>query len=204
MSTVLESKPDSLVIPPFPVRRWTVAEYRHLAEIGVLTEDDNVELLEGWIVPKMTKKPPHEWAVTQLSRKLTPHLGQDWLVRVQCAINTADSEPEPDVAIVREPNDRYLKRHPQGPDDIGLVVEVADTTVLKDRRKAAIYAADLIPQYWLVNLVDRQIEAHSDPDGRQREYRTTDVLRPGDAIDFILDDRVLFHIPTDQILPPED
>ncbi|MGD9857881.1 MAG: Uma2 family endonuclease, partial [Planctomycetaceae bacterium] len=204
MSTTLESAaaPDSTVMPPYPVKRWTVAEYRHLAEIGVLTEDDNVELLEGWIVPKMTKNPPHEWTVTRIGRLLNGLLTVDWITRTQCAINTVDSEPEPDVSIVRGPEDRYLKHHPSG-EEIGLVIEVADTSLTKDRRKTTMYAAEGIPVYWIVNLVDDQIEAHSSPELSRGVYQKRDIFRQGESIPIVLDGPAAAHIRVDEILPPE-
>ncbi len=190
-------------MPPFPVRRWTLAEYRHLAEIGVLTEDDRVELLEGWIVPKMTKNPPHEWTVTRINRTLDRATNDDWLVRTQCAINTFDSEPEPDGAVVRGPEERFADRHPHG-NEIGLIIEVADSTLAKDRRKAAIYAAEGVPCYWLVNLVDRQIEVHTDPDCESHQYRKIMHLSAGDSVDFVLDETTLASYSVDSFLPPKD
>jgi len=175
-----------------------------MAEIGVLTEEDNVELLEGWIVPKMTKKPPHEWAVTQLGQLLRSGLGDEWLLRTQCAIDTADSEPEPDGAVVRAPNGRYKKRHPQGPEDIGLVIEVADTSLAKDRRKAAIYAADAISCYWLINLVDSQIEVHTDPQPQERAYGPVQILNLQDEMELTLDGQILLSVPVDQLVPTDE
>lgn len=194
-------RPDSFVMPPFPVRRFTVSEYRSLVESGVLQEDDRIELLEGWIVPKVTHNPPHDWTVTQIAQRVAPLLGADWLVRVQCAVSTIDSEPEPDIAVVRTPNDRYLNRHPCG-QDIGLLIEVAETSLDQDRRKAAIYAAEGIPAYWIINLIDRQSEVHTRPDPPNRTYQECRVLKPGATIDVELDGRTVGQIPVDDVLPP--
>lgn len=203
MSAILQSTDEFAGIPPYPVRRWTVSEYRHLAEIGVLTEDDHVELLEGWIVPKMTKNPPHEWAVTEITGLLAPHLGEEWVLRVQCAINTGDSEPEPDHSIVNGPRDRYLTRHPSG-DDVAQVIEIADSSLERDRRKAALYARAGIPRYWIVNLVDGQIEVHSDPEPVKSRYRTINVLGLDETVDLILGHQTVASLSVEQFLPPQN
>ena len=204
MSAVLEQtdRPDSSVMPPWPVRRFTVAEYRTLVETGAFEEDDRIELLQGWIVPKVVHNPPHDWTVTQVSDVIRPLLSDDWLMRVQCAINTGDSEPEPDNAIARGPNDRYLHRHPRG-EDIGLLIEVANSSLARDRDKAEIYAMEGVPVYWIVNLVDRQIEVRSDPDPVRGEYRAHEDFPSGAQVAVSLGD-IEFSIDVDEILPPAD
>src|SRR4051794_32544531 len=138
--------------PPGPVRRFTVAEYHRLVEVGVLTEDDPVELLEGWIVFKMPKNPRHDNTVFRVQQLLSRVLPADWLVRVQSAITTGDSEPEPDVTVAAGPVTAYDSRHP-GPSEIALVVEVADTSLTRDRvDKQRLYARAQIAAYWIVNL----------------------------------------------------
>lgn len=188
-------------MPPFPVRRWTVDEYRHLSEAGILSDDDRVELLEGWIVPKMTHNPPHDWMVSRLTRLLLGAVGEQWVVRTQCAINTADSEPEPDIAIVNGPDDRYLERHPQA-EDVAVVIEVADTSVRKDRAKASIYAAAGVPEYWIINLVNEQVEVHRDPQPAQRVYGSRNVLSGTDVARLLLGDTVGIESAVSQLLPP--
>src|SRR5438128_3370052 len=98
--------------PPFPVRRFTVDEYHRMIQAGVLTENDRVELLEGWIVPKMPHNPPHDGTISLVLRRLCTSLPDDWIVRAQSAITLPDSETEPDLAVVRGPESRYLSRHP--------------------------------------------------------------------------------------------
>ena len=205
MSIVLEKtvkRPNSLATPPFPVLRFTLPEYWALRDSGLLDQDFRFELLEGWIVPKVTQKPPHSWAVTQIDRLFNAILPTDWLVRPQCAINTEDSEPEPDVAVVRGSNDLYATRHPRG-DDIGLLIEVADTTLQKDRRKAEIYAAEGIAVYWIINLVDRQIEVYTDPDAVNRAYRNREVFTSGMSLEIVLNDHSIPAVSVDDLLPPQ-
>lgn len=169
--------------PPLPVRRFTVDEYARLGESCILTEDDAVELLEGWIVPKMVRNPRHDNAVELCDEALRAVVPAAWRVRVQSAIQTSDSQPEPDLAVVRGSARARTGRHPR-PDDLALVVEVADTSLDRDRgEKARIYARALIAVYWIVNLVDRQIEVYGDPSGPTAEpcYRRREIHTGTDA-----------------------
>jgi hypothetical protein len=96
-----------------------VNEYHRLVQAGVLEEDEPVELLEGWIVEKIPRNPLHDAVVSLiLNRVLAPRLPAGWFCRGQSAITTTDSEPEPDIAVVRGNERDYLARHP-GPADIG-------------------------------------------------------------------------------------
>src|SRR5260370_38754152 len=82
------------IIPPVPVRRFTVDEYHQMIQAGILGEDDNVELLEGWIVPKMPRNPAHDAVISWITnRQLTPRLSTGWFCRAQSATTTSDSEP---------------------------------------------------------------------------------------------------------------
>jgi Uma2 family endonuclease len=151
--------------PPFPVRRFTVAEYHQMIQTGILNEEDHVELLEGWIVPKMARNPPHDSVLDQAQEVIRARLPQGWRLWVQSAITTADSEPEPDLAVVPGPASRYRTRHPEPP-EVALVVEVAESTLAHDRlAKGRLYARAGLPLYWIVNLVDTQLEVYTDPTG---------------------------------------
>lgn len=203
MAAVLEQKierPDSFVAPPYPVMRFTLPEYWALRDSGML-DHLRSEFLEGWIVPKVTQKPPHTWTVTEIDQIFNAILPDEWLIRTQCAINTSDSEPEPDGSVVRSPNSRYATRHPRG-DDIGLLIEVADSTLARDRRKAEIYAADGIVAYWIINLVDRQIEVYTDPDPANRTYRNREVFAAGQSVAIELDGKPIQTVSVDDLLPP--
>src|SRR2546423_11609672 len=117
--------------PPFPVHRFTVDEYHRIIQAGVLTEDNPVELLEGWIVPKMPHNPPHDATIELVEESLQSKLPAGWRIRVQLAITTDDSEPEPDLAVVRGAARSRLTSHP-GPQDIALLVEVSDSSLSHD------------------------------------------------------------------------
>jgi Uma2 family endonuclease len=196
--------PAAVVQPlaPFPVRRFTVEEYHRLGEVGVLTEDDRVELLEGWIVPKMIHNPPHDATIELVDDGLRPRLRTPWRIRIQSAITTIDSEPEPDLAVVRGDIRERLGRHPASK-DIALVIEVADTSLHRDRYKGEIYGKAEIPLYWIVNLMDRRIEVYSDPTGPDPNpgYRRRDEYGPDAAIPLVIDGQEVDRIAVGELLP---
>ena len=185
------------------LRRFSVAEYHKLIEIGILTEDDNLELLEGYLVHKMSRNPPHDAAIQKIMKKLFRLLPPDWDLRVQSAITLSTSEPEPDLAIVRGDENNYVARHP-GPADIGLVIEVADTTLVGDRAdKGRIYARAGIPCYWIINLVDRQVEVYTAPSGATATpaYGQRQDFATGDDIALTLDGATVATIAVRDLLP---
>jgi Uma2 family endonuclease len=195
----------SFALPPahLPLRWFTVAEYHQLIQIGLLTEDDHVELLEGWIVHKMARNPPHDTSLRRTQNQIERLLPIGWDWRMQFAITTPDSEPEPDLAIVRGDVDTYAKRHP-GPQDIGTLIEVADSTLSLDRGdKARLYARAGIVIYWIVNLVDRQVEVYTEPTGPTAtpQYRQRQDYTVADAVPFILDGQQVALIPVQDLLP---
>ena len=169
-------------------RRFSIPEYHHLAELGILTEDDNLELLEGYLVHKMTRNAPHDGTIDILMDSLLDIMPNGWRIRVQQAVTLSDSEPEPDLAIVRRHGMGYKQHHP-GPADIALVIEVADSSLDGDRAdKCRIYARAGIAVYWIVNLVDTQIEVYSSPVGGPTPgYRDRVDRQLGDEIEVMLD-----------------
>src|SRR5262249_732711 len=137
---------DTRVVPTLPVRRFSLREYHRLAEVGVLTPADRIELINGWVGPKVTHNPPHDGTGSIASRRLKACLPSGWIVRTQSSITLPkDSEPEPDLAVVLGPEELYLRKHPL-PHQIGLLVEVADTSLAQDQKdKVELYARDRIP-----------------------------------------------------------
>ena len=128
---------------------------------GILTENDRVQLLDGVIAEMSPVGLPHRHAVQVLMRWIMKILPDGWDLQIQQPITIGASEPEPDLAVVRMRE--YLDRHP-GPTDIGLLIEIADSSIETDRiTKGGIYAAAGIREYWIVNLVDRCVEIHRDP-----------------------------------------
>ncbi len=136
MATIETPSLDPFEPPPRPVLRFTVETYHRMIREG-LFDDDACELLEGWIVPKMTRNPPHDVAIGLAQDALQGRIPEGWHLRAQSALTTAESEPEPDLAIVRGRRRDYLDRHP-GPDD--------DVPIILDGREAGHVAVrDLLP-----------------------------------------------------------
>ncbi len=191
------TQPPDFRIPRLPVHRFSVAEYHQMIETGILDENDNVELLEGLIVPKMPRNPPHDgvlWTIDDIIRNMLP---PNWKVWGQSAITTEYSEPEPDVGVVRGPMTIYFSRHPQAA-DMGLVVEVSDSTLNIDRHdKGPIYATAGIPYYWIVNILDQVIEVYSDPD--QGAYRSRTDYGKGQMVPLNLDGQEVGKIAVQDI-----
>jgi len=189
-------------VSPFPVRRFSVEEYRRLGEIGVLTENDRVELLEGWIVPKMNLNPPHSVTVQLVDDATRKVLPAGWCVRIQDAVSTNDSEPEPDIAVVRGAIRDYSQRHP-GPESIAVLVEVADTSLVRDRYKCQLYGGANIPVYWIVNLIDQRIEVYTEPTGPDPNpsYRRRDDYVPDDDVPLVINGREVTRIKVSDLLP---
>lgn len=189
--------------PPFPVARFTVGQYHRMIETGILGDDDAVELLHGWITPKMPRNPPHDSTIARCQRLLMVRLGESFVVRGQSAVTLSDSQPEPDVAVAIGPDSRYDDRHP-GPGELLLVVEVSDSSLDRDRDvKAAIYAEASIPAYWIVNLVDRQVEVHADPTGPGAEpaYRSFEIYMLDDAVPLVGFGASPLAVPVRELLP---
>jgi len=188
--------------PTNSVRRFTVDEYHELIRVGVLKEGERVELLEGWIVEKMTHNPLHDVVVDRVHEAIRDRVSRDWRVRVQSATTTADSEPEPDIVVARGPAERYANRHP-GAADIALLVEIADSSLARDRHKARIYAREGVAVYWIVDLPDSVIEIHTDPTGPdlQPRYRTTTRYGIADTVPLLIPGAPPASIPVKDMLP---
>jgi Uma2 family endonuclease len=180
--------------------RMSVDEYERLAEADVLS-DRRVELIGGYLVRKMTTKPPHALAVDAARERLERVLPTGWDIREKKPLRIPDfDEPEPDLAVVAGTRDDYCIRHPV-PGDIALLVEVSDSSLGWDRgAKMAAYARGGIPVYWIVNLVDRQVEVHSSPspDG----YQNHEIHRPGEELPVVVAGVGAGRIAVADILPP--
>jgi Uma2 family endonuclease len=203
MSTILPPLVNLGPIPPLPVRRFTVDEYHRMIQNGIISAEERCELLDGWIVPKMTRSPLHDLALGLAEDEIERHLPQGWFRRGQSAVTTTESEPEPDLAVVRGRRRDYQTQHP-GPAAIGLIVEIADSSLAQDRTvKGALYARAGIPIYWIVNLVDRIVEVYTDPTGPDPlpAYRQRQDFQIGDLIPLILDSTEINRIPVADLLP---
>jgi Uma2 family endonuclease len=183
--------------------RLTVEQYHEMIRNGILTTENRVELLEGWLVPKMPKNPPHRFATRALRKALERILPAGWMVDPQEPVTTSESEPEPDISVIRADADDYRTRHP-GPQDVGMATEVSDSSLHRDRTlKKRIYARARIPVYWIINLIDRQIEVYTDPTGPAAEpdYRLRHDYLPGDSIPVMIDSQEIGRLAVNDLLP---
>ena len=168
--------------PLMAITKYTVDDYEGMIRLGVLTERDRVELIRGEIVPKMAIGPRHSTCVKGLNQLLSQRAAGRAIAGVQDPVRLPDSEPEPDISLVRPPKERYLTRHPQ-PADIFLVVEVADSSLDDDRNiMRPLYAESGIQEFWIANLRDNSLEVYRGPrpDGM---YQETRVLQRGQSTD---------------------
>jgi Uma2 family endonuclease len=143
---------------------FTVEEYHRMAQAGILSEDDRVELIEGKIVEMTPIGSKHAAVVARLTRLFSEQVGRKAIVWVQNPIHLEEhSEPQPDVALLRPREDFYASDHPK-PEDVLLVVEVAESSVEYDREiKVPLYAREGIPEVWLVDLESEAIEIYRSP-----------------------------------------
>jgi Uma2 family endonuclease len=185
------------------IARFSVARYQKMIEVGILTPDDKVELLENYVVLKMPRNPPHDGTIQIDTEALAPLIPAGWRLRVQLTVVVPDSQPEPDFAIVRGDARTYLTRHP-GPADVGLLIEVADSSLLRDQRdKARIYARANIPHYWIVNLVDHQVEVYAQPSGPTTAptYGSVQNYGSGNRVPLVLDGAAVGTVAVSDLLP---
>ncbi len=165
-----------------PTHLFTVKEYYQMADAGILAADARVELINGQIVDMFPVGPFHAGVGTQLQALLVPLCRGRWSVRVQYPIHLSEeSEPQPDIALVRPRTDYYKIRHPQ-PSDVFLLIEVADSSVRFDREeKLPAYARAGITEYWLVDLVHKLVEIYRDP-SPLGVYGSSSRIYPGSHI----------------------
>ncbi|MEH1802951.1 MAG: Uma2 family endonuclease [Nostoc sp.] len=145
-------------------KRFTLAEYHRLGELGFFHEDDHIELINGEIIEMASKRTAHETCLRNLLRELPKIVGDRATLQSQAPIALPpNSEPEPDFAILQNRDDNYLSGHPQ-PADVLLVMEVADSSLAYDQDvKIPLYAKGGITDYWIFNLFDNYLEVYSEP-----------------------------------------
>ncbi|MCF4970252.1 Uma2 family endonuclease [Nostoc sp. CMAA1605] len=148
------------------VRLWNVDEYHRMLETGIITANERVELIAGQVIPMSAKNPPHAATTLCASDYLKRLLAEVALVRVQDPVQLSQySEPEPDIAIVRIEPRKYIDHHPT-PNEVFLLIEVADTTLETDRRqKAPLYAQAGISEYWILDVNKFQVYVFREPSG---------------------------------------
>jgi len=187
--------------------RITVEEYHRMVDVGVFGPEPRLELLEGVLIDKMTKNPPHIVA-TDLLEELLHHLlprGSGYCITMgnPVTIEDRDSEPEPDAMIVRGNLRDYAGRR-RTPADVALVIEVASTSYAYDRSsKWVAYAVARVPIYWIVDLGRRRLEIHSEPAGQGETayYALAQILGQDDEVALVLDGREIARFAVREILP---
>ncbi len=220
MSTLVDSPPENAVGMWWPpaaygrhpldfthtdlmrLRRFTIDEYRAMIKAGIFGDYEPGELLEGVILWKFRPMTPRECSPQHAFQMLDLN-HTDWHVQINPPITLADSEPEPDAAIVRGNLEDYDQRFPKA-SEVGVAVEFADASLEFDRVvKQRIYARAGIPEYWIVNVVDTQLEVYSDPDATASPpaYRTRTDYVPGESVPLVLDGQTVATIPVADLLP---
>ena len=162
-------------------RNFSVDDYYRLAEEGILTEDDRVELINGEIIVMSPINSPHASGVKAFTIEFYKRVGDRAVISVQDPIHLSDdTEPQPDLALLRYRDDLYAGAHPT-PDDILLLVEVADSSLERDREKARdTYAKHGIPELWIANLRDEVVERYRGP--KPDGYEDAEIFNRGDTI----------------------
>ena len=198
MNVLMTETPTAPVVPWTPVEpsethteagvvpyRFTVEEYYRLGEVGILSPESRVELIDGFIVCKPMQHQPHQRAVRRLHNFMARLNGPDWTIQSQLPVNFEQSSLEPDLAILRGPEADYDHHQTTG-SDVALVIEVADTSLAYDSgSKRRQYARAGIPVYWIVNIADSRIEVLSQLEGN--EYLTRTDFVAGQSVPVVLD-----------------
>jgi Uma2 family endonuclease len=183
--------------------RLSVADYHDMIANDIVTAEDRVELLDGYLVTKMGQNSPHSSTVDRLDEDFKRSVPVGWRVRVQLPITLSASEPEPDGVIVRGDRRTFDGRHPLAA-EVALVVEVADSSLRLDREvKGPIYARAGIPTYWIVNLQDATVEVYTEPSGESEtpSYARREAFAAADSIPVILDGVEVARLPVADLLP---
>ncbi len=177
-TTLMDEVRSGTALPLVPI---SLDQYQHMIDAGILQDGDSIELLDGLLVRKdrsargedlMTHGLRHALLINRVQRLLLPSCEfLKFFMRIQLpVVLTNINAPEPDIAIVRGTEEDYAKRHP-GPADLPLVIEVADSSLSIDQTtKLRLYATAAIPQYWVINLPESQVEVYELPDAAAGEY----------------------------------
>jgi len=179
--------------PTLQTYRFTVDDYYRMAEAGILSSEQRVELLDGQIIAMTPIGRRHAACVDRLTDRLLAKLQGRVVLRVQNPVRLDEhSEPEPDVTLLKRREDYYAGKEPTA-DDALLVIEVADTSLDKDQQvKLPLYARADVPEVWIVDLATMDVHVHREPaDGKYQRVRT---VRGADRISPAAFEDVQFHV----------
>ena len=194
---------DPLEVPTAPIWRITVEQYDEMIRTGILTDEDPVELLEGCLVQKMPKIDPHVLSGKLLRLELEKLVPPGWHIATQDPIRLSDSQPEPDISVVRGAPRDFAKSKPT-PSAVGLVVEVSDSSLERDRDwKKTLYARAGIDIYWIVNLPAEMIEVFTDPSGptKRPDFRKHQVYSAKQRVPVLLKGKKVGTLLVADVLP---
>lgn len=188
--------------------RLSLDQYHQMAKAGILKECAPIVLLDGLLVTKMTKGDPHVTSVRLGQKALERILPDGWIIGKEDPIALPkgqagrDSEPEPDLNVLRGAIRDYARRKPL-PSDVALIVEVADSSLAEDRKGLARYAWATIPTVWIVNLNARSIEVYTKPTGPGEPpgYQARRDYGPGEEVPVVLDGVEIGRIAVADLLP---
>jgi Uma2 family endonuclease len=183
--------------------RLTVRQFEKMVITGILGEEDRVELLAGLLIKKMTTYDPHDFAVMELGDKLRDLLRSAWVIREEKSVVLGRYwRPQPDIAVARGPRTQYRSKAPR-PRDLGLLVEVSDSTYAKDRGpKWVKYAGCGVLVYWIVNISERRVEVYTSPSGRGKGavYRNVATYGHDEEVPVIIEGRELGRIKVSDLI----
>ncbi len=200
-STITPVMPPAPAWIPSPLYRLTVEQYEAMADSGAIPSSHRVHLINGYLVQKMTQKPPHVTSASLCREELDRIKPAGYSVRSAQPVRLPGqaSEPEPDQCVVRGSARDHEDHHP-GPGDIAMVVEVSDSSLVEDQKLASgVYGPAGIPVYWIVNVIHRQIEVHTNP-GPQG-YGAATVFTDGQSVPVVIDGQDVGRIAVEDILP---
>jgi Uma2 family endonuclease len=183
----------------------SVEKYEAMVQSGVFTKRDRLELIEGFLVAKMTQHPPHAVSSELCRMRFDRMVPPGWHLRSErpLRIPSRASIPEPDLVVTRGAIRDFLARHPE-PSDVALVIEVADSSLEDDRTlMASVYGGGGVAIYWIVNLVDRQVEVYSVPSGPSEPlgYRHCEVYVADQEVPLVIAGTEVGRIPVADLLP---
>src|ERR1051326_6856935 len=184
---------------------WTRDDFHRAIDLGVLTENDRIELINGELYEKFPQKRPHSFAIQLLAEALQASFGTQFHIQQRFPVGVGiDGEPEPDIAVIRGSFRDYVNEHPTEK-DVALIVEVSDWTLRMDRRlKGEMYARAGIPEYWILNLQNRHIECYREPTLEEDDswyYRAITLYREKDNLKPVLAKR---NVKVSKVLPPRE
>lgn len=164
-------------------RKIKVSDYHRMFETGILTIQDKVELINGEIIEMSPSGSLHAAIVDRISNFLMQSLGNQVIVRTQSPVQISElSLPEPDISVLKPVKDFYAELHPQA-QDIYLIIEVADTSYRYDKEiKLPVYAKAGIPEYWIINIERKEIEAHRAP--HNEVFSKVDIIQLDQKLTF--------------------